>query len=513
MSLYSIFVVNTAPGCDNYIEQQLTVSGCTTYIIRLAANSNALGPFDIYLGSIAPANILYSAVTRYEMFNGGVTVEFECTLTPTPSQTPTPTPTVTTGLTPTPTETPSATPSATPTETPTATVTPSNTPTETPGATATPTPSQSPTNTTTPTQTPTTTPTNTATETPTPTPTNTSSPAATATATPSQTPTNTPTPSITASPTETTTPTPTQTQTQTETPSQTPTNTPTPSITASPTETPTPTPSITASPTETTTPTPTASLTPTETVTQTPSPTETATPTLTPTETTTPTPSVTNTATPSMTPTESPTPTATITPTETPTPTPTPPPLVAYLFIEPVTANTTFSGWMAAGSGVGTFRGYSNGIAPSTVQATFDTQFNRYMDYSGWTINAPAIGTASVSTTSGGNDAYGNAITAYMFQTYQVSAGTVPGNAWYTWIIPTGSTNNQKLSQIGINSLGNPNALTVTSMNSTYYNLIVNYSGSTVPAGVYRVYSTFTATQSRLNGTANNIYFKGNTLI
>ena len=144
MALYSIFVVNTAPGCDNIIEQQLTVSGCTNYIIRLASNSNALGPFDIYLDSILPANILYSAVTRYDMFNG-VVVEFECTLTPTPSNTATPTPTVTTGLTPTPTETPSATPTQTPSisatasETPTSTSTPTGTPTQTPTQTQTPT--------------------------------------------------------------------------------------------------------------------------------------------------------------------------------------------------------------------------------------------------------------------------------------------------------------------------------------------------------------------------------------
>ena len=260
------------------------------------------------------------------------------------------------------------------------------------------------------------------------------------------------------------------------------------------------------------TPTPTATLTPTETVTQTPSPTETATPTMTPTESMTPTPSVTTTATPSMTPTESPTPTATITPTESPTPTPTPAPLVAYLFMEPTSANTTFSGWMAAG-GVGSFRGFSNGILPSTVQATFDAQFNRYMDYSGWTINAPAVQNAPISTTTGGLDTYGNSIEAYKFQTHEIAAGTSAGNTWFTWIIATGATNGQKLSAIGINSLGNPNALTSTNMNATWYNLVVNYTGSTIPQGTYRVYSTFNATQSRINNSVNNIYFKGNTLV
>jgi len=167
---------------------------------------------------------------------------------------------------------------------------------------------------------------------------------------------------------------------------------------------------------------------------------------------------------------------------------------------------------MDAGS-VGTFRGFSNGILPSTVQSTFDAQFNRYMDYSGWTTNAPAIESAAISTTTGGLDPFGNTIEAYKFQTHEVAAGTTAGNAWFTWIIATGATNGQKLSAIGINSLGNPNALTSTNMNGTWYNLTVNYSGSTIPQGTYRVYSTFNATQSRINNSLNNIYFRGNTLV
>jgi hypothetical protein len=168
---------------------------------------------------------------------------------------------------------------------------------------------------------------------------------------------------------------------------------------------------------------------------------------------------------------------------------------------------------MAAGSGVGSFRGFSNAVAPSTVQSVFDVQFNRYMDYSGWTINAPAIESAAVSTTTGGLDPFGNSIEAYKFQTHEVSAGTTAGNAWFTWIISTGATNGQKLSNIGVNSLGNPNTFTPTGMNSLWYNLTVNYSGSTIPQGTYRVYSTFNATQSRINNSINNIYFKGNTLV
>lgn len=156
MALYSIIVVNTAPGCDTQIEQQITgVTGCTSYIVRLTPNSNAVGPFNVYVDSTG-STPYYSAVTRTEMIEG-VIVQIECLPTPTPtptvtptvtpsSQTPTPTPTNTETPLPTPTNTETPTPTATvgltPTNTPTATLTPTITSTNTP--TVTNTPSQTP---------------------------------------------------------------------------------------------------------------------------------------------------------------------------------------------------------------------------------------------------------------------------------------------------------------------------------------------------------------------------------
>jgi len=157
MAIYSILVTNNADGCTTEIEQQLTVTGCTSYIVRLTSNSNAVGPFDVFVDSV----IYYSAQTRTEMLNG-VVVNLEC-LTPTPTITPTNTPT------------PSITPTigVTPSPTPTNTETPTNTPTPTNTGTPTNTPTPTPTNTGTPTNTPTLTPTNTGTPTNTPTPTST----------------------------------------------------------------------------------------------------------------------------------------------------------------------------------------------------------------------------------------------------------------------------------------------------------------------------------------------------
>lgn len=448
MSLYTILVVNNAPGCNTEVEQQITVTGCTTYIVRLASNSNALGPFSIYIDS----SLFGSGYTRTDMFNG-VVVSLEC-------------------ATPTPTPTPSATPpAATPTNTPTNSETPTNTPTQTETPTNTPTPSE----------------------------------------TPGVTPTNTETPTQTPTPTTTLTATPTETPTQT--PSETPTQTPTPSITASPTETMTPTPSITASQTETPTQTPTPTVTPTESQTPTPSVTTTASPTLTPSPTQTMTPTETETPTPTVTSTLTPTPTLTETPTQTPTPTPTQPALLAYLFIDrnDATIRGALNTYMAAEGS--SFRGFNITI-PSSVQATFDAQMNAYIAYSGWGVSEPSILTAPISTTTGGVDAFGNAITAYKFQTIQVSSATVPPSeqAWYTWMVATGSTNGQQYSTIK-NGNANPPS-TDTTMNSLFSNLIVNYSGSTnIPAGVYRIYTTKPGNGSNFQNNGNDWYFQGGTLI
>jgi len=114
MTLYSILVTNDAPGCNTEIEQQLSVIGCTSYIVRLTSNSNAIGPFNVYIDDV----IYLSDVTREEMIDG-VVIVLDCgTPTPTPTPTITPTPSFTPTNTPTPTETPTNTPTPTHTSTP-----------------------------------------------------------------------------------------------------------------------------------------------------------------------------------------------------------------------------------------------------------------------------------------------------------------------------------------------------------------------------------------------------------
>lgn len=69
--LYSVYVVNTAPGCENYVEQQVSLSACTSVIIRITPNTNAIGPFDIYKDSISGTPI-FTGLTRQQMLEGVV---------------------------------------------------------------------------------------------------------------------------------------------------------------------------------------------------------------------------------------------------------------------------------------------------------------------------------------------------------------------------------------------------------------------------------------------------------
>jgi hypothetical protein len=230
----------------------------------------------------------------------------------------------------------------------------------------------------------------------------------------------------------------------------------------------------------------------------------------------TPTPGPTLTPTPTVTvgPTLTPTSTQYPTPTPTPTSTSVPIPLGAYLFIEPYSARTNFNGWMLSKGS--SFRGF-NINNPSTVQVTFNSQFNGYIDFSGWTNGSvPAVGVGSVALSTGGVDSFGNPIVIYTLTTFEVPSTTLEPNefAWYTWLVPTGLTINQKYSTISTNINSNPLSLTPRVMNSTYYNLSVNYTGgTTIPNNIYRVYTTYGNSDFNLQNLGYNLYFRGGSLV
>jgi hypothetical protein len=244
------------------------------------------------------------------------------------------------------------------------------------------------------------------------------------------------------------------------------------------------------------TPTPTPTVTPSS-----------VTPTPTPTSTITPTPSTTIGLTPT------PTSTTTITPTPTITPSSTPSVGTAYLFIEPQSGSTNIGQYMF-NNGYN-FYGFTNSSGPTTSNPTqFNNDMNGYVSFTGWTGGVfPTVRTQMVPQVSGGVDTYGNSIDAYNFTTHEVPINTVSNQAWYTWIIPTGATNNLIQYQIDVNSFGNPNSMTTLIMDSTIYTKTFNYTGSTIPTGVYRVYTTFADLSFYLDNGGNTIYFRGNSVI
>lgn len=257
---------------------------------------------------------------------------------------------------------------------------------------------------------------------------------------------------------------------------------------------------ITATPTPTVTPTP-ATPTPTPSFTPTPSITPSITPTMSLTPTLTPTPTIT----PSITPTQTVTPTHTVTP----TPTVTSEGPAAYLFIEPYSGSSNIGSYMySQGS---TFYGFTNGSRPSTSAATFQTDMVSYVNYSGWTNGEfPRLIKGFIRTTDGGFDTYGNPIIAYNFQTVRVPEDTVLSKGWYTWIIPTIMTNNEKQIKIDLGVV-NPNVFTSVNMEPTIYDNTFSYSGPTISHQTYRVYTSYPSKTFELDNN-DNLYFRGSLL-
>jgi hypothetical protein len=274
--------------------------------------------------------------------------------------------------------------------------------------------------------------------------------------------------------------------------------------------TPTPTSTQTQTPTQTPTPTITPTVTPTFNpcnISPTPTQTSSHTPTHTPTPTNTQTPGASST--PTQTPTMTKTPTQTPTMTKTPTPTPTPV-YFAHLFIEPITGSTNIGQWMYDNGS--DFFGFTNNSQPAQDQTQFNVDMNIYVDYSGWTNGEfPTIIHQDVPQQSGGVDSFGNQIVRYNFLTTEILQGTIPVNAWYTWIIPISLTNNQTQTAIDVNVDGDPNSLVTVLTENTINEYTFTYTGNTIQPVTYKVYTTFPSRIFALNNN-QSIYFRGNTV-
>jgi hypothetical protein len=181
-------------------------------------------------------------------------------------------------------------------------------------------------------------------------------------------------------------------------------------------------------------------------------------------------------------------------------------------------ARANLRSWMISKGS--SFLGFTQVGAPSSSQSTFDAQMNAYLSYTGWTGNLaagqePAIIQSPICLGGcSGNDVYGNPINQNVFQTVQIPVGafTATSTNWVTVFVPTGATPGQKYSTVKNGT--SAGAMASRNMNTTYNSLIINYSGNTnIPAGVYRMYSTYAATDFSLGTSSLPNYFQGGTLV
>jgi len=101
----------------------------------------------------------------------------------------------------------------------------------------------------------------------------------------------------------------------------------------------------------------------------------------------------------------------------------------------------------------------------------------------------------------------------YLFEETEIVGGTVSGNAWYTFLIPQdsiGSSTNRVTEILQDTSSSLNNSITPA---ATYYNLgLVNYTGNVYQNTEYRLYTSFSSQNLRLDNTTNSLFFKGGTV-
>ena len=163
------------------------------------------------------------------------------------------------------------------------------------------------------------------------------------------------------------------------------------------------------------------------------------------------------------------------------------------------------------------FYGFFTGLP---IKSTNYTDLINYINMPHWYNGTlPSVIQSEIPQSSGGFDSQGNPKTAYNFTTVKINKGTLNEYGWVTVLIPVNAMSNDTKKQVKIAyyakngtkivSSGN-NTQTIINTNSTLYSFVLNYIGTRIPAGQYRVYSSYGGTSMRIgfNG-ANDVYFRG----
>jgi hypothetical protein len=197
----------------------------------------------------------------------------------------------------------------------------------------------------------------------------------------------------------------------------------------------------------------------------------------------------------------------------------------AYIFIEPQSKTRLIVDYLKTKSlSVQTptstpFYGFFTSLP---IKQTNYTDLLHYIDMPYWYNGAfPVVIQSEIpQTTTVGIDEYGNTLKRYNFKTIKINKGTLNEYGWVTILIPVSAMANDtkkqdKIAYYAMNgsrmvSSGN-NTQTIINMNSTLYSYVLNYTGTRIPVGQYRVYSSYGGTSNRIGfNRVNDVYFRGN---
>ena len=188
-------------------------------------------------------------------------------------------------------------------------------------------------------------------------------------------------------------------------------------------------------------------------------------------------------------------------------------PLRAYIFVEPSSKHVMIKNHLNKLPFIGRlpfvgFHGVNAGAWKDNLP--------NYINMTHWIDGRlPQIMQVDIPQTSGGIDTFGNPVQAFNFKTVKITKNTVNDKfSWIIVLIPINAMSNDTKRQRRIRideKVGNiTKSSTVFTTDNVMSETVINYNGNRIPAGQYRVYSTYPSSGMRLNlNSTNDVYIRG----
>jgi hypothetical protein len=187
--------------------------------------------------------------------------------------------------------------------------------------------------------------------------------------------------------------------------------------------------------------------------------------------------------------------------------------LRAYIFVEPMSKHVMIKNHLKTLP----FTGRLPFVGFHGVNAgAWKDNLSNYINMTHWIDGRlPQIMQVDIPQTSGGIDTFGNPVQAFNFKTVKITKNTVNDKfSWIIVLIPINAMSNDTKRQRRIRideKAGNiTKSSTVFTTDNVMSGTVINYNGNRIPAGQYRVYSTYPSSGMRLNlNSTNDVYIRG----